>query len=108
MALTSHIQSVATGKASHINCEDSEHPGDRKGRLTDIIRTFRQHNRRLMERIVQCEKQREQETNIYKRKQSLKVMRGKMDNMQQLPVINMGKYHTIKTDREITPLGMAK
>lgn len=99
---------MLSSKAARSSREDSELPGDGTGRLTDIIRTFREHNRRLMERMVQCERQREQETSFYKRKQSLKVMRGMVDNQRQATSTNTVHYHTIKTDRERLPLTVTK
>ena len=108
MALASRVQPAVVGKASCINSEDSEFPRDGKGRLTDIIRTFREHNRRLVERMVQCEKQREQETSFYKRKQSLKLMRGKVDSMRQVVATELADYHTIRTSRERLTKGLTK
>ena len=108
MALASRFQPVVTDKASCINSEDSEFPSDGKGRLTDIIRTFREHNRRLVERMVKCEKQREQETSFYKRKQSLKLMRGKVDSMRQVIATDIGNHHTIRTGRERFTKGLTK
>ena len=64
------------GKANRLSIDADSFDPRNEDALTSIIRTFRENNRKLMRRIAECERQREHETHIYRRKQSLKVLRG--------------------------------